>query len=160
MYTVERFSVLSTGNTIERRVDSNGTFIERIIAKHTPEHVLQAKRKANRLQAIIDASLRHRAKKAKPVKFSPYVINALVGRSQDSIRKERQEDERIRKELASMTGEQRIAYFDNAWQQWGDNLLKDKCTVEAMQRFLQNDTPIVDDTDRAGYAELLESVNS
>lgn len=160
-----QFSVLSTGETVERSYDSTGfQFRDKVISINADCPAIAAKRIADWKQYKLESFLNYRANRATPIvrnKKTLAAIDYLLGDKYRDKRtlQERNDDKEWARLCSSGTMAERLAYQDNAKRSLVNAILGDRETREAMQRWLASDTCSVDaKCERASYADMQREV--
>lgn len=169
MNTVQ-FSVIATGETIQRNYDSNGNFIEKVIAckpitqantvtLSPSEARARAQWQERKMQAFMD----YRAKCAKPIRYGKKALQAIDYLLGDKYRDNRtsQEKQDAREwETLCKTGTyaDRMAYLDTQREKLVKAILGDKETVEAIRNWLASPCNVDAKCERATYADMQREV--
>lgn len=153
------FSVIATGETVQRTFDSNGMYRDKVLST-VDCPALQAKRIADWKEQKLAAMLDYRASRATPIKRDKRTLAAIDYLLGDKYRdkrtlNEKRQDKEWAELLANGTHAERLAYLDNAKSKLVRQILGDNETVHAMREWLASPHCSIDaKCERASYADM------
>lgn len=138
------FSIVKTGETIERTIDSNGSFIDRVIAcKPTIEPTKlspsETRIQQNRIDTIKIAHMNYRARIAQPIKRTKKQLQAIdyllgdINRDSRTLQQRREDTE-----IENMNHKEFLSHLDNWKRKQQDTILRDKETIASIREWLYN----------------------